>query len=65
MKIELVKYNQPDGSFWYGIEVDGSCQIPAYGDDISKAKEAYDKMIEFQKSSKNLPKFEIIQSETV
>lgn len=63
MKIELKKVNNPDGSYWYGIWVDGSCQTPSYGTDLDKAKEAYAKIIEVQKNP--LPPYETIQEETI
>jgi hypothetical protein len=60
MKVELKKVNQADGDYWYGIWVNGSCEIPSYGHDYVKAKEAYDKIIEAQKKPK--PPYEVMES---
>ena len=63
MKLELKKVNQPDGSYWYGIWVNDSCQIPGYGTDLEAAKIAYDKIKE--QSKKLLPPYETIQEDTL
>lgn len=63
MKIELKKLNELDGTYWYGIWIDGSCQIPSYGTDLEKAKDAYNKIKEASKT--HLPRYEIIQEETL
>jgi len=58
MKVELKKVNEPNGTFWYGIWVDDSCQFPSYGTDLEAAKKAYDTIIEAQKNP--LPPYETI-----
>jgi len=63
MKIQLKKVNAPDGTYWYGVWVDDSCQIPAYGTNLEAAKEAYNKIKEASKNP--LPPYEIIQEETL
>lgn len=63
MKVELKKVNEPNGSFWYGLVVDGQWQIPGFGTDLEKAKSEYDKILEHAKNAQ--PREEIIYSETV
>ena len=60
MKIELKKVNKPDGTYWYGIWVNGSCESPSYNDDLQAAKAAYANIIEAQKNPK--PEYEVIES---
>lgn len=63
MKIELKKVNDPDGGHWYGIWIDGSCQIPAFGENLEAAQAAYERIKEAQKTP--LPKYEIIKEEEI
>lgn len=63
MKIELKKINEPNGKYWYGIWVDGSCQIPSFGADFEAARAEYNNIIELAKEPKE--REEIIQSETI
>lgn len=63
MKIELKKINEPNGKYWYGIWVDGNCQIPSFGADLEGARAEYDKIVELSKTPKQ--REEIIQSETI
>lgn len=51
MKIELQKINERDGTFWYGIMIDGNCQIPGYGTDLKLAQEAYDRIVAHNKAT--------------
>ena len=60
MKVELRKVNEPTGTFWYGIWIDDSCQIPAFGVDLEAAKKVYEAILEKQKNP--LPKYETIES---
>ena len=60
MKIELKRVNEPNGKFWYGIWVDGSCQIPSFGADLEAAKEGYAKILKEQENPK--PPYEVIES---
>lgn len=62
MKVELKKVNKPDGSHWFGIWVNNSCQIPAYHT-LEEAQEAYDKTVENLKTPK--PEYEIIKEEII
>ena len=62
MKIELKKVNEPDGHFWYGIWINGTCD-KSFGADLEAAEKAYDKIKEVQKTPK--PPVEIIKEETI
>jgi hypothetical protein len=63
MTVELKKVNEPSGKYWYGIWVDGECQIPSYGMDLEKAQEAYIEIIENLKEPK--PRYETIKTDTI
>lgn len=59
MKIEIRKVNEPDGSYWYGIWVNNSCQIPSYGKDLTAATIAYEKIVDNMLKPK--PRYETIK----
>jgi hypothetical protein len=60
MKIELKKVNEPNGNFWYGIWINGDCQIPSFGIDLNAATKEFDKIVANANSQK--PPYETILS---